>query len=411
MAANRVLDNGAGRNQPATGTGGRPVISRRDFLVQGSSVLALLALMEGPLWAQIQDATEAEKIVPFLDQPPAPPEQVIEQFGELNKLNWQHLSSWITSNTGFFNVSHYNRPVIRPEDWRLEIGGLVERPVSLTLDQLKARPRQEVTFTLECAGNHGFEWFVGGVGNATWGGTPLAPLLNEAGITANGLEVVFFGSDAGEEEVRNIKMTQNFSRSMSLEDALAPANLLCYEMNGEPLPPFNGFPLRLITPGWYGVANVKWLARIEIINQRWAGRFMTKDYVTIREEPREDGNKVWTQKVVGRSLVKSVTARVTVKDGKHRIYGAAWGAPIHRVEVRIDEGPWRPATIDRGHEHEFAWKFWHLDWEAKPGDHTITSRAIDTTGNIQPAMTDPVIAGKRTYWESNGQITRRVRIA
>lgn len=410
MAADRILDNGAGIKQHTTAAGGRPALSRRDFLIQGSSALALLALMEAPLWAEIQGASEAEKVVPFVDQPPAVPEAVIQQLGDLNQLNWQQLSSWITSNAGFFNVSHYNRPVIRPEDWRLEIGGLVERPVSLTLDQLQARPRQEVVFTLECSGNHGFEWFVGGIGNAKWAGTPLGPLLKEVGVKKNGLEVVFFGSDQGEEEVRNIKMTQNFSRSMSLEDALAPTNLLCYEMNGEPLPQLHGFPLRLIAPGWYGVANVKWLTRIEIIDQRWASRFMTKDYVTIREEPREDGRKVWTQKVVGRSLIKSATAKVTVKNGKHRIYGAAWGAPIQRVEVRIDEGPWRSAMTDQGQEQEFAWKFWHLDWEAKPGDHTITSRAIDPLGNIQPAMSDPIIAGKRTYWESNGQITRRIRI-
>ena len=411
MAADRIFDNGAGIKQCTTATGGRPALSRRDFLIQGSSAFVLLALMERSLWAQIQNASEAEKVVPFLDQPPAPPDAVIQQLGELNQLNWQQLTSWITPNGGFFNVSHYNRPVIRPEDWRLEIGGLVERPVSLTLDQLKARTRQEVVFTLECSGNHGFEWFVGGIGNAKWAGTPLGPLLKEVGVKKKGLEVVFFGSDQGEEEVRNIKMTQNFSRSMSLEDALAPTNMLCYEMNGEALPQLHGFPLRLIAPGWYGVANVKWLTRIEIIDRRWAGRFMAKDYVTIREEPREDGRKVWTQKVVGRSLIKSVTAKVTVRDGRYRIYGAAWGAPIQHVDVRVDEGPWRPATIDQGQEQEFAWKFWHLDWEATPGDHTITSRAIDTTGNIQPAMTDPVIAGKRTYWESNGQITRRIRIA
>ena len=351
-------------------------------------------------------------MIPFLDQAPAPPDEAVRQYGELNTRNWEQLSSWITPNEDFFTVSHYNRPVLKPEEWRLHIGGLVERPISLTLEQIQARARQEVTFTLECGGNHGFNWFTGGIGNARWAGTPLAPILQAAGIKKNGIEVVFFGSDEGDEEVRDIKMKQNFSRSMSVEEALAPANLLCYEMNGEPLPPLHGFPLRLIAPGWYGVANVKWLKRIEVVDKRWAGRFMAKDYVTIREEPRENGEVVWTQKVVGPALLKSVTAKVTMKDGKHRIYGAAWGRPIQRVEVRIDDGPWRAATIDRGQEHEFAWKFWHLDWEdAAAGEHTITSRAIDRAGHVQPAMSDPVIANKRTYWESNGQITRRIRIA
>jgi Mo-co oxidoreductase dimerisation domain len=141
------------------------------------------------------------------------------------------------------------------------------------------------------------------------------------------------------------------------------------------------------------------------------GRFMARDYVTIREEPR-NGETVWTETSVGRALLKSVPARVTRKDGQYRIVGAAWGAPIQRVEVQIDGGPWTPATIDRREEAEFAWKIWSLAWEKPtPGEYTITSRAMDTAGNIQPAMDDPRIAKKRTYWESNGQVTRRIRLS
>jgi hypothetical protein len=138
---------------------------------------------------------------------------------------------------------------------------------------------------------------------------------------------------------------------------------------------------------------------------------MARDYVTIREEQR-DGETVWMETSVGRALLKSVPAKVTRKDGQYRIVGAAWGAPIQRVEVQIDGGPWMPATIDRREEAEFAWKIWSLDWQNPPtGEHSITSRAIDTAGNIQPAMDDPRIAMKRTYWESNGQVTRRVRLS
>jgi DMSO/TMAO reductase YedYZ molybdopterin-dependent catalytic subunit len=397
-------------HQPETLDAGSAV-SRRDFLIRGSSVLAALALSDS-LFAQILPASEGEKVVPFMDQAPAPPDEAVRHYGELNTRNWEQLNSWVTPNENFFTVSHYNRPVLKAEDWRLHIGGLVENPITLTLEQIQARPRQEVTFAMECGGNHGFNWFTGGIGNARWAGTPLARILQDAGVKKNGIEVVFFGSDEGEEEVRDVKMKQNFSRSMSVEEALAPANLLCYEMNGEPLPRLHGFPLRLIAPGWYGVANVKWLKRIEVVDKRWAGRFMAKDYVTLREEPRENGEVVWTQKTAGPALLKSVTAKVTMKDGKHRIYGAAWGRPIQHVEVRIDDGPWRTAIIDRGQDQEFAWKFWHLDWEAvAAGEHTITSRAIDRAGNVQPAMSDPVIANKHTYWESNGQITRRIRIA
>jgi DMSO/TMAO reductase YedYZ molybdopterin-dependent catalytic subunit len=183
-------------------------------------------------------------------------------------------------------------------------------------------------------------------------------------------------------------------------------------MNGEPLPQEHGFPIRLIVPGWYGVANVKWLSQIDITDRRWAGRFMTRDYVTIREEVRPDGRKIWAQKVVGPARLKSLPARVVSRDGHYRIEGAAWGGLIEGVEIRVDDGPWRPATITQGKDQRFAWKFWTLEWtDATPGQHTITSRAVATGGEIQPAADDPLLTNKHTYWESNGQITRRIRIA
>ena len=128
--------------------------------------------------------------------------------------------------------------------------------------------------------------------------------------------------------------------------------------------------------------------------------------------PGPGGTTVWTRTAVGKSLLKSVAATVTEEGGKYRIYGAAWGAPIARVEVRVDDGPWKPATIDRGAKDEFAWKFWHLDWPAPgAGEHHITSRAIDTAGNIQPTRDDASVAKRHTYWEANEQITRTIRIA
>jgi DMSO/TMAO reductase YedYZ molybdopterin-dependent catalytic subunit len=378
--------------------------------MQGSTALAGLALLHSPWLAQAFPSRPGEEVIPWLDQPPPHPRpQVVS-----NQLQWEELDTWITPNAKFFRIAHYQGPLgpgIDAGQWKLEITGLVKRPLTLTLSQLKARPRQEVTFTLECSGNHGFPFFIGGIGTATWVGTPLAPLLQEAGVLDQGIEVVFVGSDAGEEEVRGLKMHQNFARSMSLADAMHSNNLLCYEMNGEPLPRPHGFPLRLIAPGWYGVANVKWLKHIEVRDTRYMGRFMGRDYVTIREEQR-DGETVWMETSVGRTQLKSVPAKVTRREGQYRIVGAAWGAPIASVEVQIDEGPWMPAQIDRSEEAEFAWKIWHLEWASpSAGEHRITSRAVDTQGNVQPAPDDPRIARKHTYWESNGQVTRRIRIA
>ena len=213
--------------------------------------------------------------------------------------------------------------------------------MALTLADIKARPSQKVTFTVECSGNHGFPFFTGGIGNAQWTGTPLAAILAEAGVSKDAIEVVFWGTDAGDVELkeRELKMHQNFARSMTLAEAMNPNNILCYEMNGAELPAPNGFPLRLIAPGWYGIANVKWLKRIELRDRPFRNKFMARDYVTIREEDH-NGETEWVETSVGRSLLKSAPARVTKKDNSYRITGAAWGAPIAKVEVKIDDGPW-----------------------------------------------------------------------
>jgi DMSO/TMAO reductase YedYZ molybdopterin-dependent catalytic subunit len=381
-------------------------IPRREFIVSGGAALTALALLNSSR-AYAYPSRSDESVVPWLDElPPNPVPDVIK-----NQLVWQDLDSWITPNAEFFSIAHFNRPIIDASTWKLEVNGSVKSPMTLTLADIKARPRQEVTFTIECSGNDGLPFFNGGIGNAVWAGTPLAPILKEGGVLESGIEVVFWGTDEGEiTRPDDVKFKQNFARSMTLTDAMDEKNILCYEMNGAPLPPDNGFPLRLIAPGWYGIANAKWLKRIEVRDQRFENRFMGRDYVTVREEDH-DGETVWVETSVGRARLKSAPARVTHNGSSYRVVGVAWGAPIDRVEVKIDDGPWMPATIDRSEEAEYAWKAWSLEWpDAQPGDHTVTSRAIDTSGLVQPAMDDPIIAKKHTYWESNGQLTRRIHI-
>ncbi len=382
-------------------------LSRRSMMLKGGGALASVSMLRlvGPAHAfQTPVAGEA---IPWLDQPEEnpEPEAIVRQ------LDWEQLDSWQTPADEFFVIKHFNEPQLDARDWRLEITGLVSQPMSLSLDEIKARERQDVTFTMECSGNTGLPFFTGGVGNATWGGTPLAPLLEEAGVLEEGIEVVFWGADAGELVWRDeITVTEHFARSMSLADAMSPENLLVYEMNGEELPNLHGYPLRLIAPGWYGVANVKWLTRIEVMDRRYQGFFMAQDYVTIREEER-DGASVWTFTSVSRDRLKSAPAKVTRENGRYTIMGAAWGAPIAGVEVRIDDGHWQPAPLTEGEGSEYAWVFWTFDWEdPAAGEHTVTSRATDASGTVQPAPDDPLLAGKATFWESNGQITRRVRI-
>ena len=385
-------------------------LPRREFIITGSAALASLAFLQSSRFAKAFPTRPGEVVIPWEDQPaPNPVPQVIQ-----TQLVWEDLDSWVTSNDKFFSIAHFDRPTINPNTWKLEINGLVKKPMSLTLADIKARPRQEVVFTIECSGNHGFPFFTGGIGNAAWAGTPLAAVLKDAGVLENGIEVVFWGTDVGDIELhddnRNVKMHQNFARSMSLADAMNPNNILCYEMNGAALPAANGAPLRLIAPGWYGIANVKWLKRIEVRDTRFMSKLMARDYVTIREE-EHNGETVWAETSVGRTLLKSAPAKVTRNELGYQIVGAAWGAPIDKVQVKIDDGPWQKASIIEGEKRKFAWKIWSFDW-AKPssGEHTVTSRAIDTSGHIQPAMDDPWISKKHTYWESNGQVTRRIRI-
>jgi DMSO/TMAO reductase YedYZ molybdopterin-dependent catalytic subunit len=423
-------------------------MSRRTLLQGGGAAFAGLTVLRvaGPAHAfpghHGEHGEDGGEVIPWLDRPaPNPVPQAVPR-----QLDWEALDSWLTPRDQFFVVMHYGQPALDARDWRLGISGLVARPQTLTLDDLMARPRREVEFTMECSGNTGLPFFIGGVGNARWAGAQLAPILKRAGVSEEGAEVVFWGADAGEVTIRDnsgvldpdgngvvgprgtgavapdgaggldLTITERFARSMSLADALSPDNLLCYEMNGAPLPPEHGSPVRLIAPGWYGVANVKWLTRIEVRDGRFEGRFMARDYVTFREEVR-DGETAWTFTTVGHDRLKSAPAKVTRRGRRYAIMGAAWGAPIAAVEVQIDDGPWRPAKLKRRRPSrsrsgsKYAWTFWTFDWGTPAaGEHRIRSRASDVGGNVQPAPDDPYLAGKVTYWESNGQITRRVRI-
>jgi DMSO/TMAO reductase YedYZ molybdopterin-dependent catalytic subunit len=385
-------------------------VTRRAVVQGGAAMVGLAALGSLPPRALAAPVAAGEVVIPWLDQPmPVPPPA---QGIVAHQLVWEELGSQLTPDEKFFTVSHHGMQIIREPDYRLAIDGLVERPLSLSLADIRALPRRELTYTLECSGNHGLPFLTGAIGNATWTGTPLAPLLRE--VVPRGSEIVFWGADSGPSKVGDppAEVVEFFARSMSLDEALERDILLCYDMNGTPLHPAHGFPIRLIAPGWYGVANVKWLRRIEVLDARYEGRFMAREYVTQRTV-NEGGKETVRFTLVGRALLKSAPARVVRGDGGHRIEGVAWGAPIARAEVRIDGGPWQAAALaDARDERGIEWRRWSLPLGAwSPGEHTVTSRAIDTGGNVQPTPEDPSIANKLTYWESNGQITRKVRIA
>jgi DMSO/TMAO reductase YedYZ molybdopterin-dependent catalytic subunit len=330
-------------------------------------------------------------------------------------LRWDELREWITPAEKVFAVSHYGTPKVNVEDWHLEISGLVNKSRLFSLAEIKARKRRSVIATLECSGNGSSPNFVGAVGNMVWTGTPLGPLLKECGLHHRAIEAVFYGADQKTEKIREKDYEQNFGRSLGLNDALAKDVLLAYEMNGQPLGKEHGAPLRLIVPGWFGIAWVKWLTRIELLDRRFMNKFMARDYVTIRGQ-EHDGKTNWRETSVGPIDVKSVIARAARRpEGTVRFSGVAWtdGTPLKRVEIKIDDQPWRPARIQshsRSHS-PYAWSFFDCDWpNPAAGEHTVVSRATDTEGRAQPSVEDPEIKLKRTYWEANQQWVRRIMI-
>ena len=286
---------------------------------------------------------------------------------------------------------HYDVPVVEPETWRLTVRG--ERELVLGLEELRARPVAEVTVTMECAGNGRAKldprpvsqpWLLEAVGTARWRGTPLRPLLDEAGI-GEAVEVLCTGLDRGIEAEEE----QAFQRSLPLEEALRDEVLLAYEMNGAPLPPQHGFPLRLVVPGWYGMTNVKWLERIELVDTPFAGYQNSWSY-RLRQAEEEEG--VPLDRMQPRSLMvppgipEFMTRDRTVEAGEVLLEGRAWSghAPVDRVEISSDGGAaWDVAELEPAGD-PWAWRGWLFRWHAQPGEHVLCCRARDEAGNEQP---------------------------
>ena len=380
-----------------------PRINRREML-QGSLAAAALTLTDHPLWGFGQTAAndaDAE-LIPFLDK----------QSGT-NGIQWEQLKSWITSTEQLYKVQHYGVPKIDLSTWKLEVGGLVRKPRRYTLDELRQRRRKTITATLECSGNNASAGFMGAIGNVKWTGTPLASLLQECEPYKRGIEVAFFGADTAKDELRKNEYTANFSRGLHITDAFRDDLLLCYELNGQPLDTAHGAPLRLVVPGWFGIAWVKWLSRIEVLDRRIMSKFMAREYVTLRSEERGD-KTLWRETSIGPMLIKSIPARVLRwKDGRVQIVGAAWsdGTPLARVELKIDDRPWEKVTLDSRNRSKFCWTFWSCDWlKPEAGEHIIISRATDVEGRTQPPADDPMIQLKKTFWQANQQWPRRLRV-
>jgi sulfane dehydrogenase subunit SoxC len=292
-------------------------------------------------------------------------------------------------------LAHYDIPRVDAATWRLEVGGLVERPLTLTLDDLRRRPAVELAVTMECAGNGralltprvvSQPWLHGAVGTALWRGVPLESLLEDAGVLDGARDVVFTGLDRGLEG----GVVQDYERSLSLEEASAAGAILAHEMNGQPLSPQHGYPLRLVVPGWYGMTSVKWLTRITPQSEPFAGYQQAHSY-RLRLEEDEEGRPL--TRILPRALMvppgrpEFPSRRRELAPGRCEIRGRAWSgwAPVAGVDVSTDGGlTWAEAKLERDLGSQSAWCAWRYSWDAQPGEHELLCRARDEAGNAQP---------------------------
>jgi len=387
-------------------------ITRRETL--GLAAAGLLALLpEGAIPALAQ----GEEDVPFTDYPkdykPGGPPGAANRFLDIRTVNGH-----ITPNDKFFFIQHYNRPEIDGAAYRLKLTGMVNRPVELSFADLKAMKSTEIVNGYECSGNSS-RFFDGLSSCGRFKGVPLRDVLNHAGVGKQAREVVFFGTDRGKEKVvfreNTYDLEQQFARSITLENAMKPGPMLAYELNGQPLTRDSGFPIRLIMPGWYGVANVKWVSEIHLQEDRFLGNFQARWYRNLWAVGGTGGDTdpgtQWVENEVTRMQLKSVISRVRKTGSQYKVFGFVLndGTPLKSVEVSIDGGAWQPATLDKGNS-EYSWKLFSFDWkDAKPGDHTLVSRATDREGRVQ--QTAEELGRKRTFLEDNGQFVRKITLS
>ncbi len=382
--------------------------SRRQIL-KGSLAAAGMGFLGGTQWV-FPALAQGETVVPFTDLP--------------DVINWQRtpdrrmfdvrtIDGVFTPRDKFFTTQHYGHPTINAETYRLQVSGLVERSLSLSLDEIRALPSRELIFGFECSGNRGP--INGLASNGRWTGVSLKTVLERAGVQELAREFVFLGADRGEEEVefrgQSYTVDQQYGRSLTRDQALSPEPLLAYALDGQPLTAFQGYPLRLLVPGWYGAPNVKYLSEIHVQADQYLGKYQARWYRTLKGE-MVNGEMKWKETAITKMRLKSFIARVSYNGRRHQVFGVVLndGTPIRSVEVKIDNGSWELATLDAETSSRYSWKYFTYDWNgATSGEHTVVSRVTDVNGEVQPTAEDLDV--KKTFLEHNAQHPRTVMIA
>jgi DMSO/TMAO reductase YedYZ molybdopterin-dependent catalytic subunit len=382
--------------------------TRREIL-RGSLAVAGLSILNLPEWA-LPALAQGETLVPFTD---LPPDMNLTPAPDRRIVDIRTINGPFTPKDQFYTIQHYGHPEVDPATFRLKVSGLVDRPKSLSLDDLRRMGSAELVAGFECSGNR--RPLQGLCGNGRWTGVPLRVVLEQAGVKSQAREFVFFGADHGKEEVefrtQKYEVEQQFGRSLTREKALSADPFLAYALNGDPLTRHQGSPLRLIVPGWYGVANVKWLSQIHVQEEQYLGKYQARWYRTLRGE-MIDGEMKWKEAAVTHMQLKSFIARVTRDGSQYKVLGVVLndGTPLKSVEVRVDDGPWQPAVRDSSTSGKYSWKLFTYTWNgATPGEHTLVSRVTDVNGTVQPTAEE--LESKKTFLEDNSQHPRKVMIS
>jgi len=386
-------------------------LTRRQSLKTGAAAMLAL-LVERALPLRADDETD----VPFIDLPkgfnpgnhPGSPSRVYD----IRKIDGP-----FTPTDEFFTLQHMNQPEIDAATYRLKFTGLVGKPAEFALDDLRRMHPVEIAAAYECSGNSPRS-VEGLCSCGQFKGVRLRDVLKQVGVNAKAREVVFFGTDRGPQEVvfrqQTFKLNQQFGRSITLENAMKPEPMLAYELNGAPLSRGQGFPVRLLMPGWYGVCNVKWLAEVHLQEDRYLGNYQARWYRSVvgvgGTGEADDPGTQWVETEITRMHLKSAVARVRKKAGAYEVLGFVLndGTPIKSVEVKIDDGSWQPARLASTNT-QFSWKLFSYRWEgAAPGEHTLVSRVTDVEGNVQPTAEE--LKRKKTFLQDNSQFPRKVMI-
>jgi DMSO/TMAO reductase YedYZ molybdopterin-dependent catalytic subunit len=386
-------------------------MTRRDSLKQGLGLIGFLALADWAMPALAQGETD----VPFTDYP-----ATFNPGGNgfpRRTFDIRTLDGLTVSKDKFFVTQHFNQPEIDASTYRLKLTGMVNKPMELSLADLRRMRTTDLVAGYECSGNRPAAFqALSSCGKFT--GVPLRDVLNQAGVGSKAREVVFLGTDRGELEVvfrqQTFKLNDQFGRSVTLENAMKPEPMLVWALNGDPLTVPQGAPLRLLMPGWYGVANVKWISEIHLQEDRYVGHFQTRWYRSVvgvgGTGEDLDLNTQWMETEITRMHLKSAIARVKKVGNAHEIVGFVLndGTPLKSVEVKIDDGPWQKAALDPANT-KYSWKLFTYRWEgAAPGPHTLVSRVTDEDGNVQPTAEE--LKRKKTFLEDNGQFPRKITI-